>query len=241
MMQLSQTGIYESSFFTTIPNLAHGFTTKHQGNMSNVVKALEYFQTIHIAPAQIVMQKQIHGSLIREVKVPHEGQDEPLESDGLIYKRIGGLSQPMLVVRVGDCLPIVFVDPKESIIAVAHSGWRGTLEHISKKMIDAFISLGSDASSIHVAIGPSICGKCYSVPKERATLFPREVVIHGDDGYTVDLARATMHDLKSVGILEKHIEYDRLLCTLERKELFYSFRRKTESFGEIMGYIGYTA
>lgn len=242
-MKQSQDGTYRSSLLSTIP-LSHGFTTKKHGDMSKSATVFNFFDSMHIATDRITMQKQIHGSIVHVVGEGDIGTDS-IPSDGLVYQKNAGRKQAMLVVRVGDCIPILVVDPIQSIIGVAHSGWKGTMEHISKKMIETFVSLGSHAENIIVLIGPAICGHCYVVSEERARLFlenfptERDVVIKSNGNWYVDIEKATLCDLESAGIAKTNIDYDKTLCTLEHPDLFYSFRRKSEPFGEIMGYIGY--
>ena len=85
-------------------------------------------------------------------------------------------------------------------------------------MVKIFQTFGSSPDDIVIAFGPFICSHCYPV----------------------DLWNVISSDLLEEKIQKEHIDYDKTLCTFENKEEFYSWRRKDEPFGEIMGYIGYT-
>lgn len=46
------------------------------------------------------------------------------DTDGMVTD-IPGIN---LVIYTADCMPVSFYDPVKKVIAVAHSGWRGTIE-----------------------------------------------------------------------------------------------------------------
>ncbi len=245
MIERSGDGVYRSSLFESIPSLLHGFTTKQQGDLGEVSPMMGFFDSLDITPNRITMQRQIHGGTVHVVENGDIGKTAIQESDGLIYQKDATGKQPVLVVRTGDCIPLLFVDPANQIIGAVHTGWKGTAEHISRKMIETFISLQSQAQNIRVAIGPSICGNCYTVSQERAETFQtslpdaKESMRFFENTWHIDIAKATIIDLESFGLPRDHIDYDETLCTLEHPDLFYSYRRKTEPFGEIIGYIGF--
>lgn len=209
--------IYTSSLLEQFPYITHGFTTKQQGNMLNEVKRKDFFASIGIAYGDVVLQEQVHGIAIHVVLPIDRGKTIP-GVDGLVYQKKEDVPL-FLSVHVGDCVPLLFTDPIKNIIGVAHSGWRGTAGHIAKEMVKTFQTLGSSPDDIVIAFGPFICRDCYHV----------------------DLWNAISIDLQEQSIQKDHIDYDKTLCTFEKKELFYSWRRTDEPFGEIMGYIGYRA
>lgn len=246
MIQLSNDGVFRSTLLDNFPKIAHGFTTRQFGNMSSV-EARNLFMKNHNVNSNLsVSQEQIHGSVIHTV-TPAEFGTVVQNSDGIVYKDSDNQSKhPILIVRVGDCVPLLFFDPKTQIIGVAHAGWKGSVRHITKEMIRAFIDLGAEAGNIFVLMGPSICQKCYEVAGDVAMQFQKEfpnnkIISKIEQKWHVDLVEANYQDCIDSGIDRSTIDFDKNLCTYEKKELFYSWRRKTEPFGEIMGYIGYTS
>lgn len=209
--------IYTSTLFEPLPHLLHGFTTKKLGNMQNEVKRKDFFASIGVAYNDVILQEQVHGIAIHVVSLKDRGKTIP-GVDGLVYQKKED-APIFLGVHAGDCVPLLFADPIKKIIGVAHSGWRGTEKHIAREMLKTFQRLGSLPDDIVIACGPFICRDCYPV----------------------DLWNAISVDLQEQSIQQDHIDYDKTLCTFEMKEQFYSWRRKDEPFGEIMGYIGYTA
>ncbi len=245
MIQKTHDGIYESTFFSSKTELIHGFTSKKQGNMQEESNRTAAIVVAGLQPKALVWAKQAHGNMIHQVRQEDVGKTIDYV-DGFIYKKdVSFAMQPVLAVHVGDCVPLLFLDPVEEIIGVAHAGWKGTKEHIAKEMIRMFLRLGSDAKNIHIAIGPYIHACCYEVDEERVMVFEREypggrgIVNKSGEKWFIDIGLANIYDLRQSGVLESHIDWNQQLCTYMNKNEFYSFRRKTEPFGEIMGYIGY--
>jgi YfiH family protein len=246
MIQLSNDGVFKSTRVDTIPKIVHGFTTRQFGNMNDIHSRTGFMKSHGIDPDTTVSQEQIHGSTIHRV-TPDEFGTVVKHSDGLVYKVSDiEVKHPILVVRVGDCIPLLFVDAKAHIIGVAHAGWKGTVQHIGKKMIRTFLKLGANIHDIFVIMGPGICQKCYEVSDDVAGQFQKEFLNHEkilyreNKKWKLDLTEANYQDCIDVGIDDTHIDFDKTLCTYEKKDLFYSWRRKSEQFGELMGYIGYT-
>ncbi len=72
-----------------------------------------------------------------------------------------------LILRFGDCVPILFYDPRRRAIGIAHAGWRGTLKLITQRTAQTMVdALGCRGEDIQAAIGPSIGPCCYEVGPE---------------------------------------------------------------------------
>ena len=75
-----------------------------------------------------------------------------------------------LSVLTADCVPLLFIAPKQRLAAAVHAGWRGTLAGIASKTVDYFMSrYGVAAGDLEVALGPSIGVCCYEVNDDVAT------------------------------------------------------------------------
>ena len=66
-------------------------------------------------------------------------------------------------ILAADCAPILFYDPKNKIIACAHSGWKGALKGIIKNTILKFNELNSNNDDLIAVVGPCIGKKSYEV------------------------------------------------------------------------------
>jgi len=238
-------GYYVLEKLASQKGLIHGFSTRRFGNMSvkkslkenkNLNKFLSLFSQ---SKENLIMMEQIHGNRIKLVNDKNKGK--VLSSiDGLVCNQPG----ITLGVKVADCLPILFLDPKAKIIGIAHAGWKGTLKRIGQSMVKKMKLLGSKPKNILVGIGPHIGSCCYTISNERADKFKKEfgnlkgMVIVNSKGIHLDLKAPTVVQLIKRGVLRKNIDLV-LACTACQNSEFFSFRRnRGKDFGEILGVIG---
>ena len=138
----------------------------------------------------------------------------------------------VLSVFVADCVPVAVVDPVRRAIGLAHSGWRGTVAGITKKMIRCMTAqYGSDPKDLVCAIGPSICRDCYEISEDVAEQFARafaghesEILTDKHNGhYQLDLWKANELVLRRAGVPAAHISVTGI-CTCCNKEVLFSHR-----------------
>ena len=73
----------------------------------------------------------------------------------------------LAIVALGaDCVPIVLIGDDDRTVAVAHCGWRGLVADVLGAVVGSMADHGSGVA--HAILGPSVCGRCYPVPAERA-------------------------------------------------------------------------
>ena len=213
-----------------------------------------FLSTLNIQEKSLVWQEQTHGDGIHIVDPSDRGKSIS-GVDGLVWKQeIASSSRPhndksdsiVLSVHTADCIPLLACDPIAKVIGVAHAGWKGTVHHIGKKLIQEMVVQGSQAKDIRVAIGPSVCGFCYPVDINRAEIFRKEFIHHKDivkargDRVFVDIGKANYIDFTAYGVEPEHIDFDCSLCTFCKTDEFYSFRRSGKPLdGEILGVIGF--
>ena len=68
-----------------------------------------------------------------------------------------------LAVAVADCVPAVVSDTAGTVAAVVHCGWRGAVGGIVEAAVD---QLPAAPETLHVWLGPAICGRCYEVRRD---------------------------------------------------------------------------
>jgi YfiH family protein len=166
------------------------------------------------------------------------------KADALITKHCG----VALAMSSADCVPLMFYDPVERVVGLAHAGWRGTARGIAAITIDAMgEQFGSSPNNIRAGIGPSIGLCCYEVSKEVRSYFTgqqefdsdptdaryrkliRESAIftmerrQGRDSLRLDLWETNRNQLLMAGVLPEHIEASEI-CTSCKKEHFFSHR-----------------
>lgn len=244
-------------------DLMHGFSTRlggvsknHLGSMNlsftrgdereNVLEnhrrfanALEYDET------QLVFSNQVHLTNFHKVTKEDCGkgitrESDILEIDGLVTDEPG----IPLITFYADCVPLFFYDPMKKVIAMAHSGWKGTVERIGAKMISYMKEeYHSNPKDIVCAIAPSICQKCYEVSEDVALRFldvfgdkyGDELLYKKENGkYQLNLHKACEITLLEAGITKEHLDITDI-CTCCNPEFLFSHRASNGMRGNLAG------
>lgn len=213
--------------------------------------ALENYQTLGeelgILPADMAKSLQRHTAEIKIVGRENGGDgilrplDENKPFDGLITNE----KRLLLCTVEADCLPVYFYDPQKEVIAMVHSGWKGTAKKISQVALEKMSGVfGCRAENVLAGIGPHICGDCYEVGKELldefALSFEAEEIEKffarkNDEKYLLNLEEAVRLTLAKAGVKEENI-FSVGLCTLHSQVQGYSFcsYRRTKSANQRM-------
>lgn len=238
--------IIKSNLFSKHPEIIFGMSTKiglkreapYFFNLSLTVgdnpkivneNREKFFETLGLQSSQIAFQKQIHSDIIKFVNKPGILG----ESDAMITSKTGiGLA-----ISVADCTSIFIYDKVNKIIAAVHSGWRGTVKKILKKVLNNLsYHYKSDPNNLLVFIGPSISQKNYEVGKDVAVLFEQKYLKLESQRIFLDVTLANKDFLFEFGIPHENIEISEL-CTFEEKDLLHSYRRDGEKSGRMIGII----
>jgi len=150
--------------------------------------------------------------------------------------------QVSLFMRYADCLPLLFYDPVQYAIALAHAGWKGTVQRVASKAVAAMAQhFGSKASDLIVAIGPGICVEHYEVGDsvirevEQAFGDAAQSLLPGVNGSThFDLLAANQLALKEAGVNQIELAG---ICTAADPQDWFSHRAeggKTGRFGVLL-------
>jgi YfiH family protein len=111
---------------------------------------------------RLVSLRQVHGTRV----LVHTGGWEGWlrvgeEADGHIAAEKG----IALAVGIADCVPVFIAHPS-GVVALLHSGWRGTAAGITTEAITSLSRYGLAPDELAVHLGPAICGRCYEVSAE---------------------------------------------------------------------------
>jgi YfiH family protein len=135
-------------------------------------------------------------------------------------------------IRTADCIPVLIVDLKRRAVAAVHAGWRGTVARIAPKAVGQLIRTGSRPEDLVAAIGPGVCGKCYTVGADVASqfkpFFPERPDLNRET--QIDLPEANRRQLAELGI---SAVYNGAPCTLCNPEDFFSYRREGKRAGRM--------
>lgn len=142
----------------------HTFTTRpwHLGSGSHGSAAIgwdEVAQAIEVESGRLVRMRQVHGAT---VVVQHAGHPitPTTEADIMLTDD----PSVALAVQTADCVPLLVADSATGSVAAAHAGWRGIALRVPSVTVTALVEqLGSRASDLVAAIGPSIGSCCYEV------------------------------------------------------------------------------
>ena len=195
----------------------------------------------------MVLSQQTHTTNIRIVTDEDRGKGITRERD---YTDIDGLITNVpgicLVTTYADCVPLYFLDPVKKVIALSHSGWRGTVGKIGKKTVELMHDkFGSDPADILAAVGPSVCQDCYEVSADVIDRFKEvfdrsawdELFYEKPDGkYQLDLWKANEKIFLEAGIRKDHIAVTNV-CTHCNSEILYSHRAMGDKRGNLCAFL----
>lgn len=164
----------------------------------------------------LIYMNQVHGNNVQIVS--YESPRLIDNCDGLITNE----KNLTLMVMVADCIPIIFIDKIEGVIAAVHAGRNSTFEKISEitalKMINDF---NCKVENIEVVFGPSIQKCCYEVSSELVEIVRKSFGEKFINGRLIDLQSINKMLLNNLGILNITISN---ICTKCSNEAFFSFR-----------------
>lgn len=191
---------------------------------------------------KLVFSDQVHKTDIYKVTEADAGKGIMRESD---IKEIDGLMTNVpgipLITFYADCVPIFFYDPVKKVVAMNHSGWKGTVSKISACMIKRLgEEYGSMPEDLICAIGPSICKECYEVSEDVAEqfkeaytteeaaqiVFPEPAIENSADRepkFLLDLHKANYYNLVDSGVRPENIDVTNI-CTCCNSEWLFSHR-----------------
>ena len=235
MFKKAAVGYYQFEELKKFNYLVHGFSTRVFGDCRKKENYQKFLETMGVSAENLILAQQVHSNKIKVVKYSDRGKIVS-GVDGLLTRDW----QVVLGARSADCLPILFWEPQAKIIGVAHAGWRGVLARLPQKMVDQIIKMGGLPENILVAIGPHICGNCYSVDNQRIERFLAEFgKLEGMVRRNfLDLEIPTVNQLFHSGVQLRNI-LSAKMCTSCHNKDFFSFRKnKKNNYGEVLSIIG---
>ena len=199
---------------------------------------IRVFNAMGSDPASIHDVWLVHGTDIVYADAPRPLEQPSAKAD-ILFTDNPAVS---LYMRFGDCVPILFHDPKKKVIGIAHAGWLGTLRGVAQAAVDGMRShYGCKPEDIVAGIGPSIGVDHYEVGADVITQFQEKYSEDADqilqirNGSTyLDLLAANAIQLQKAAVEQIQVSS---LCTACHLEDWFSHRAeqgKTGRFGAIM-------
>lgn len=200
------------------------------------------FQALGRDPESMYDVWQVHSPDVICSDLPRPRDTEHLKADAILTDN----PEVTLFMRFADCVPILFHDPVQRVVGIAHAGWRGTVSNIVQVTVDRMAErYGSLPKDIVAGIGPSIAAHHYQVGTEVVdqvretfgaladTLLP----VQGD-AVQFDLWRANQILLERAGVRNIQVSG---ICTACHLEDWFSHRAEkgqTGRFGALIAING---
>ena len=263
--QTGETPVLQFSIFNQTDMVKHGFSTRLGGVSTGIYASMNLGQsrgddpekvqqnyriiadTIGVSTEWMVCSDQTHTTNVKVVTKEDAGKGllhpkDYQDIDGLITN-VPGLC---LVTYYADCVPLLFLDPVQKVIASSHSGWRGTVGHMGDITIQKMQSeFGCRPEHILAAIGPSICQDCYEVSEDVIQQFQQafpeniwaDLYYRKENGkYQLNLWKANEWILLNSGILPEHLAVTNL-CTCCNSDLLFSHRASHGKRGTLAAFL----
>jgi len=190
------------------------------------------FNSLDISIDDTVYTEQLHSGNVVEVDYTDRGRGAynlnnliP-NADSLITNK----PNICLVILLADCAPLLFFDPVNNVIGVAHAGRLGTSKKISMNTVNAMVStFNCRPKNIIVGIGPCISAFNYKIGKNDWLTLKSELqsntksLLVKNNLYYFDLLVANKEQLLETNILEENIEFANI-CTYIQNDIFFSER-----------------
>ena len=167
-----------------------------------------------LAPGEPRWLHQVHGAQI----VAADGVSAPPKADASYTQTRG----TVCVVKIADCMPVLFADEAASVVGAAHAGWRGLAAGVLEATIDA---MRAPPATLYAWLGPAIGPRVYEVGEDvRAAIRePATAFVATRPGHwLLDLYAVARARLEAKGV--RRI-YGGGYCTYTERERFFSYRR----------------
>jgi copper oxidase (laccase) domain-containing protein len=187
-----------------LAGLRHGFSTRSSSPLATLDADLNAaFVAAGFPMEDAVHAEQPHGNRAQAVYTPLGIRVPDVDALATAVPRLP------LVIRVADCGPVFFYDPIKQVIALAHSGRKGTEGNIVAQTISCLReTFDTRAENVIVQLGP-----CIRPPH-----------------YEIDFATEIEKQAKACGVRHYH---DCGLCTASHLDRYYSYRAEKGKTGRM--------
>lgn len=270
MMETSASTVapFQLPSFQQQPAVCHGITGKDPtlwrngdisyktgGDPEQVLKNRRAWTArIGVNAERLVTIHQVHSSTVVAVDgatwsfcPTPRGLDDVPRADALLTNT----PDTPLFLSFADCTPLLFFDPVQRVVGLAHAGWRGTVGDIAGATVRAMLQhYGSRPADILAGIGPAIGPCCYLVDEpvvaawQALGIAAPEVLVEvapvaGRRQWRFALAQANRCLLERAGVPTSQID-DAALCTSCNVAAFPSHRAEQGQAGRFAAIIALT-
>jgi polyphenol oxidase len=216
----------------------------NEDSRENIYENRRRFMAVFSREYSLATAWQVHGDNIRVINTKADLGDSDERADALV----SNLDNILLGVKTADCVPILIGDKNTGAFAAVHAGWRGTVQRIVQKTVERLKeTYDTQPIDLTCAIGPAAGCDRYEIGEEVMQAFSQ--IFSDSKKYFqetrpshafVDLKAANRDQLIDSGVDAANIHISPL-CTMERPDLFFSYRLEKPKFGRtgrLMSVIG---
>lgn len=180
---------------------------------------------------RLVSAKQVHST---KVHIVEECPAEDLEIEGC-DALITNVQGPGLMIQQADCQAVFLFDPQKKAVAMAHVGWRGSVENILGITVAAmFKAYATEPAALIAAISPSL-GPCCAEFMHYYSELPVSLHSYKVRPDYFDFRAISRDQLRSAGLRPENIHITEI-CTCCNQD-YFSYRREGETgrFASVIG------
>ena len=188
-------------------------------------------EALGFGSGELALAEQVHGGEAAVI-------DRPGGPVGGVDALVTATPGILLMLMYADCVPIFLYDRVNEVIAVVHSGWKGTSLNIVERTLSTMSqNFGTDPAETIASIGPCIGFESYEVSKELGIYFENLPFVQQSDErstiltynvasgrYHLNLRQMVRIQLAASGVNTCSISVCSM-CTFSDSVNFYSHRR----------------
>jgi len=182
-------------------------------------------KNLNLNKKKLILITQTHSSKV--IRITKNNLDKNIKADGVITS----LNNVILGILTADCAPVIIYDDKNKFVCNLHSGWKGSLNNISKTAIKLFDKYQIKRKNLTAIVGPCLGAKNYEVDKNFQRMFIEKNIKYSKffryknkkKSY-FNLRALINYQLSELG-LKKIYNINR--DTYSSENLFFSYRRST--------------
>lgn len=251
--ELNLPGVVRASFTTRYGGVSSGEWKGlnlglHVGdNLDDVIENREIAsREMGVTLDQWICAEQVHGNKVTIVTAEEKGHgarsyEQSMPGTDALVTNVSGI---LLASFAADCVPILFIDPVQRVIAAAHAGWKGTKDQIAKEVVHTMQThFSCQPENIMAAIGPAIDKCCYEVDQHVLIPFLEEYPLgkeffeeNQNHRWQLTLPEVNQQILRVAGLLPEHI-IRAGGCTSCNTNTFFSHRAEKGKTGRHAGLI----
>ncbi len=231
-----------SFVFSQFSNIVSGTVDRDDGFIYNSkfdTKLASFFNQRQFDNFKIITAEQVHKDDIAIISNPLD-DEEVLGVDGLIT----GQKNVLLIIKHADCTPIFIYDKKQNVIALIHSGWRGSYLNIGIKAVDILINnYHAKKENIYIYLGVGINSCCYKFDKKPDQADDpnwQKFILYKNNKWSIDIHGYLINSFLQYGINLDNISKNKN-CTCCDKRYYSWYQQKKIGLKECrcgVSYIG---